>query len=512
MDPLLEDFIDTLPVGAWVSDQHGGLVRSNATARRIWSGAGPPAPDDRDRFDAWCRQSCENVATRGWQALGTLAPGEAHIGEAVAIECFDGSTKTILHSTAPLRDAGGRMTGSIAIIQDITAFKANEARLQRREQLLLTMIDLLPVGVWATDKRGNVTLVNPAASRIWSGHAWDGEMDPTSFTGWWADSGKRVAVEDWAIVRALRQGETSHGDLIRIETLDGFQRTIINWAAPLKNERGGVAGAVAVAEDVTPMYRVQEQLRAAVGDREEILAMVAHDLRNPLGSIMVGASTANELALELPGSDKLRERLRMVLDLASQMSGMVDDLLSIAVSTGGGKVMLDIQQVAPSALIEQACDRARPSYHLNGIDLRCEAEENLPMIPADAPRIHRVLANLLDNALKYTEPPCSVVLSAKGQGPVVFSVTNSGPALSRQQRETMFQPFWQAERRHRGAGLGLSICRSIIEAHGGSIWAEAAEGQRVRVSFELPRLPPAALTPQPARADSCSLGGTRPCG
>jgi PAS domain S-box-containing protein len=504
MERLLHDIIDILPVGAWVSDQDGELVRSNQAAECIWRGPTPLTDEDLDRFAAWWKETSKRLAFDDWKTLETLPPGKRRIGDTVVIECFDGSTRTILHSTAPLHDAQGRLTGAVAISQDITAFKANEARLQRREQLLLTMIDLLPVGIWATDKRGHVTLVNPSASRIWSGHNWDGEIDPTSFKGWWADSGKPVAVEDWAIVRALRQGETSHGDLIHIRTLDGFERTIINWAAPLKNERGGVAGAVAVAEDVTPMYRVQEQLRTAVGDREEILAMVAHDLRNPLGSIMVGVSTANEMALHLPGSDKLRERLRMLLDLASQMSGMVDDLLSIAVSTGGGKVMLDIEQVAPSALINQACERARPLYARRGVGLRCEIEDDLPVIRADVTRIQRVLANLLDNALKYTEPPCGVVLSAKGQGPVVFSVTNGGPELSRQQREAMFQPFWQAERRHRGAGLGLSISRSIVEAHGGSIWAEAAEGQRVRVSFQLPRLPPAALAPQPARAGTAA--------
>jgi PAS domain S-box-containing protein len=163
MDRLLQDIIDILPVGAWVSDQHGELVHGNAAAERVWSGAGPPAAEDRARFDAWCRQACEGVASNERNALETLAPEDGRIGDAVTIECFDGSVKTILHSTAPLHDAQGRITGAVDIIQDITAFKANETRLQRREQLLLTMIDLLPVGVWATDKRGLVTLVNRAA-------------------------------------------------------------------------------------------------------------------------------------------------------------------------------------------------------------------------------------------------------------------------------------------------------------------------------------------------------------
>jgi signal transduction histidine kinase len=80
------------------------------------------------------------------------------------------------------------------------------------------------------------------------------------------------------------------------------------------------------------------------------------------------------------------------------------------------------------------------------------------------------------------------VVTAQAGETVVFSVANGGPPLSPRQRDAMFQPFWQADRRHHGAGLGLSICRSIVEVHGGSIWTESAPGQRVRVCFSLPRV------------------------
>ena len=107
----------------------------------------------------------------------------------------------------------------------------------------------------------------------------------------------------------------------------------------------------------------------------------------------------------------------------------------------------------------------------------------------DSERILRVFANLLDNARKYTHPPGRILVTAESvSGGVQFSVSNSGEALPADQLETMFQRFWQSAREDRsGAGLGLSICRSIVEAHGGSIWAEPAEGERVRVSFVLPR-------------------------
>ncbi|WP_159015647.1 sensor histidine kinase [Cognatiluteimonas profundi] len=498
MDRLLQDIINMLPVGVWVADAQGHLVRNNPAAERIWLGADLVGIDELDRYKGWWVDTGKPITLEEWGLVRAIRHGETTVGQLVRIQCFDGSFKIILASAAPLYDDSGRLTGAVAINEDVTALQEGEQRWRHREQLLHTMFDLLPVGVWALDAIGNVTLVNPAAERIWGRHDWKTLADFSASKGWRAGSDEPIAPGDWAVSRALREGVTSREELIRIEAMDGSQRTIINWAAPIVGESGEVTGAIAVNEDVTPLYRAQEQLRAAVRDREEILAIVAHDLRNPLGSIMLGASTAQSMASKLPGGENLRDRMAVLVDLARNMSGLVEDLLAIGVSTTGGKPMLELRQVAPSTLVKQAFDTACPLYAQHGVELRCEIEPGLSDIRVDARRIERVLANLLDNALKYTEPPCVVTLSAQAHGPVVFSVTNSGPALTTEQRDAMFQPFWQAEQRHRGAGLGLSICRSIVEAHGGSIWAEAAEGQRVRVSFHVPRLPAALVPLQPA--------------
>jgi signal transduction histidine kinase len=170
------------------------------------------------------------------------------------------------------------------------------------------------------------------------------------------------------------------------------------------------------------------------------------------------------------------------------MSGMVDDLLAIAVATSGGRSLLKIASVSAGSLLERAADAVRPLFTRRGIELEIEAVGVLPEISVDSDRVLRVFANLLDNALKFTDRPGSVVLRAKADSArVQFSVANSGTALSAAERERMFQPFWQAGKEdRRGAGIGLSICRSIIEAHGGTIWAEPEPGKRVRICFALP--------------------------
>ena len=239
------------------------------------------------------------------------------------------------------------------------------------------------------------------------------------------------------------------------------------------------------ADDVgRELVRASERLH----DREKTLALVSHDLRSPLNGMMMAAAAIERLAGRLPGGERIGVLAASHIEVTRRMSGMVDDLLAIAVATSGGRSLLKIATVSAASLLARAADAARPLFADQGIGLEIEALGELPEIRADADRVLRVLANLLDNALKFTDPQGRVVLRAEAESAEVrFCVANSGPALSAAELDSMFKPFWQAgQGDRRGAGLGLSICRSIVEAHGGSIWAEPEGGMRVRICFALP--------------------------
>lgn len=124
-----------------------------------------------------------------------------------------------------------------------------------------------------------------------------------------------------------------------------------------------------------------------------------------------------------------------------------------------------------------------------GLQLELQQDGELPTIYVDGQRIMRVFGNLLDNAMKFTDAGGKVIVRAEpADGAVLFSIANSGPAVPEQDLARLFQPFWQASSDDaRGAGLGLSICRSIIEAHGGTVWAEPMAGMRLKIAFLLPR-------------------------
>jgi signal transduction histidine kinase len=232
------------------------------------------------------------------------------------------------------------------------------------------------------------------------------------------------------------------------------------------------------------LQRVSEVLR----DREEVLAMVSHDLRNPLATMLMNASITKRKAEKLPGGEPIRELADELLETGGRMSGMVDDLLAVAVFTSHGRSLLKIAPIAVASYLDKAVAAVRPLFEREGIALEVETIGPFPELNADPDRILRVFVNLLDNALKFTKRPGRVVLRAQAHPDGIrFCVANSGPAVTADELGSLMEPFWQSGLRdRRGAGLGLSICRTIIEAHGGRIWAEPEPGMRVCICFVLP--------------------------
>jgi PAS domain S-box-containing protein len=484
---MLKAVFDILPVGIWIADQSGRIVKHNPAAERIWRGARHVPLSGYGEYKGWWVDTGALIAPEEWALARALATGEVSSAELVRIECFDGSCKTIINSGAPLRDEKGEITGAIVVNEDITALHEIQEKQRASEHLFRTVFELLPVGLWITDREGRITLSNPAAARIWQGTRHDGQALAPEYKAWSADTGTPIAPEEWVISRAIRLGETSRSELIRIQCSDGSFKTVINWGAPIRSDAGEISGAVAVNEDVTALHQTQEQLRAAVRDREEILAVVTHDLRNPLSALKLVATAAEHKARALPGGEPVRSMAAQIIDITRSMSSLVSDLLAIAVSRPG-RSMLKLAPVKAAALIAKAAEAARPLFAREGLGLEIEVIGELPVIQVDSERILRVFANLLDNAIKFTERPGAAVLRAEAiSGSVRFCVGNTGPALSAEEMASMFQPFWQAAGAdRRGAGLGLAICRSVVEAHGGSIWAEPCTGKRVRICVLLP--------------------------
>jgi PAS domain S-box-containing protein len=485
----LQTVVDTLPLGIVLYRPDGQISFNSRTEELLGLELSPAG--GREQYAQRIRfPNGSAVPAEGLPIARIMREGATIIAEEYCVEHPGGARVPVLASGAPIRDERGHVVGAVGVFQDVSERMRMEESIRHHARLLQGIFDILPVGVWIADAGGRIVTTNPAGERIWRGARYVPIAQFGQYKGWWVDSGRPIAAEEWALARALTKGETSTGELVRIQCFDGSFKTIINSAAPLRDEKGAITGAIVVNEDITSLQHAQEQLRTAVHDREQILAIVTHDLRSPLSALMMSAAGVEHIARDLPGGEPVSELAASVMDIARRMAGMVEDLLAVAVATTGGASMMRFAPVSAAALVARAADAARPLLAKESLDLQVRVSGELPALHADTERILRVFTNLFDNALKYTSATGCITLGAEeSTGGVRFSVANSGPALPQRQLEAMFRPFWQAGRDRRGAGLGLAICRSIVEAHGGSIWAEPAEGQRVRVCFFLPRRP-----------------------
>ncbi|HXG66040.1 MAG TPA: PAS domain S-box protein [Blastocatellia bacterium] len=172
----------------------------------------------------------------------------------------DGSVHWHLAMGRALRDAQGQPVRMLGVGMNITERKRAEEALRRSEQLLQTVLDTLPVGVWTADKDGNLLMGNPAGQEIWGGARYVGIEQYGEYKGWWADTGKRIAAREWGMARALTKGETSLNEVIDIECFDGTRKTILHSAVPIRGEDGGITGAIVVNQDITDRRRAEEEM------------------------------------------------------------------------------------------------------------------------------------------------------------------------------------------------------------------------------------------------------------
>ncbi|HEV7595260.1 MAG TPA: HAMP domain-containing sensor histidine kinase, partial [Gemmatimonadaceae bacterium] len=218
--------------------------------------------------------------------------------------------------------------------------------------------------------------------------------------------------------------------------------------------------------------------------RAEMLAIVAHDLRNPLNVVMI----ARGLLADKEFSVERRDQLLAVMQRATQrMNRLVEDLLEV-VRQESGKMTLVLEEASVTHILEQTVEMCGGTAREHDISLEVhEAPQDLLVI-ADEERIMQVMGNLVGNALKFVPRGGSVVLECERKGDeAVFAVIDSGPGIPPEDLEHLFEKFWQRRRSdHRGVGLGLAIARGIIEAHGGRIWAESTVGSGSTFYFTLP--------------------------
>jgi len=218
--------------------------------------------------------------------------------------------------------------------------------------------------------------------------------------------------------------------------------------------------------------------------REDVLGVVAHDLRNPLNLII----TTTDLLLEDQVEPaRQREMLDIAMRAGMQMNRLIGDLLD-TVRLQAGKFSLDLEDVPLSAIFRQAAESLLPAAEKRGVRFDPIPPDDGVVVRADPLRVSQLVGNLVGNAIKFTPPHGSVRLQASRDGDhVVVEVDDTGPGIPADDIPHLFDNFWQARSNdHRGVGLGLAIAKGVVEAHGGRIWCESTVGAGTKFFFTLP--------------------------
>ena len=238
--------------------------------------------------------------------------------------------------------------------------------------------------------------------------------------------------------------------------------------------------AAIVVEHARLFHEAQQATRA----RDDVLAVVAHDLRNPLNTVTMAVS----LMLETTPPERVEERrqVEILRRAADRMNRMIQDLLDVK-RMESGRLTTDLKPELPATIINDTIDMLRPLAAGSTIGLEANIEEDLPPVLADAARIQQVLSNLVGNAVKFTPRSGRIAVCAERiDGEVRFAVIDTGPGIPAEQLPHIFGRFWQAKSDHRGIGLGLAIAKGIVEAHNGRIWVESHVGLGSTFYFTLP--------------------------
>jgi PAS domain S-box-containing protein len=243
--------------------------------------------------------------------------------------------------------------------------------------------------------------------------------------------------------------------------------------------------------DNARLYRAAQQ---ALRARDDLMGIVAHDLRNPLSAIDLQAQRLSRMLNRSESSTgEAGAAVDEVRKIVKRMSRLIDDVLD-ASRAEAGHLVPRLTACNPESLVREALAGVRALASSKGLDLRSEVAPELPLVQADAERVQQVFANLLGNAMKFTPHGGSIVLTAtRSAGFVAFAVADSGSGISAADQAHIFARYWQGQRPDRqGAGLGLWLCKGIVEAHGGTLSVESSPGQGSRFTFTLPVAVPAS--------------------
>lgn len=392
--------------------------------------------------------------------------------------------------------------------------RAALAKAEAGERLLDALMENVPEGISIADAPDGALRMVSRAGREMTGAV------PERVTGslaahaaqwryYHADGITPARSEDLPLSRAVHEGAVIMGEEWVLRHPNGQQLSILCNAAPIRDATGAIVRGVSVWRDITERKRAEEALKEEARRKDEFLAMLAHELRNPLAPILNAVHLLRLIGPTEPRVEKARDLINRQV---THMVRLIDDLLDISRITRG-TVLLRKDRVDLGAMVAQAVEAARPWITRKEQTLTISCAPEPIELDADPARLVQILSNLLNNAAKFTEPGGSITLTTDAIGEdVVIRVRDNGIGIPPELLPRIFDLFVQGEtsldRPEGGLGIGLTLVRHVVELHGGHIEAHSAgHGAGSEFIVTLPVAPPHATAPHITTAPHAAVVG-----
>jgi PAS domain S-box-containing protein len=401
-------------------------------------------------------------------------------------------------NTGVLDDPGGPLFQLLGAVREMTAPRESSAA-RRQGERYREFLEALGVAVYTTDANGRITFFNKAAATFWGRRPELGEEWCGSWRIYRAD-GTPLPHAECPMAIALKENREVRGAQAVAERPDGTRVAFIAYPTPLRNDRGELIGAVNVLVDISERKQAEdalrlaaEALRASNAVKDEFLGLVSHELRTPVTTIFGNARLLRDRG------DRLAEDARqsMIADIAhdsERLLGIIENMLLLTRLEAGPQPELEpnvLPHVVRKAL--ESFLRRHP-----GRRVRITTEPRHMIVDADRTYVELLVENLLANAEKYSAPGTEIeveVRACKGEAEVL--VLDRGIGLSDVELADIFAPFYRSEeakRQANGIGIGLAVCKRVVEAQAGRIWARPREGGGSEFGFALPLVDPGDLS------------------
>ena len=395
----------------------------------------------------------------------------------------DRSIVDVQLSVSTLRNQNGVPLYFISQIEDITERKRAEKALRLSEAKFSGIVSIAADAIISVDMDQRITIFNEGAERAFGHSRTDVIGKPLELL-----IPERLRAVHRQHFARFAAGTEASRTIDERQNVIGLRRNGEEFpgeASISKVDVDGVTLFSVVLRDITERKKTDEALRRAVTARDHVLGIVAHDLRNPLASIVQSVT----LAQQTTAVERLGKPLGIIARAATRMDHLIQGLLDVSLIEAG-QLKIERERVRTADLIHQAVELHTPLAESSGIELRVDLAPGEDDLWASRERLHEVFENLIGNAIKFTEAGGRITVGARiSAQDVVFWVEDTGCGIAPENLLRVFDRFWQVVPREGrlGAGLGLAITKGIVEAHGGRIWAESTPRRGSTFFFTIPK-------------------------